>query len=190
MPKFPRPKSQEEKDRRQATRCRLVKDHLFICAGIIVFYFQSRRSIGSNRKLELISGEERRLITSLLTAGCQWPGEVAQAMLDVTAADADRRLDQMSVITSPAHAWELTRKACSQLGSGSEGVRGPERYYRGRSDGPMASREAGICTTALSVPSKTERTDAAFDVQGSRGAGDRQSHSLKPLMELVSLMGL
>lgn len=54
------------------------------------------------------------------------PGEVEQAMLDVTAADADRRLDQMSVITLTVHAWELT----SKMGTGSEGVRGPERYYR------------------------------------------------------------
>lgn len=58
------------------------------------------------------------------------PEEVEQAMLDVTAADADRRLDQMSVITLNAHAWGLTRKASLQMGTGSECVRRPERYYR------------------------------------------------------------
>lgn len=99
------------------------------------------------------------------------PGEVAQAMLDVTAADADRRLDQMSVITLTAHAWELTRKACSQMGTGREGARGPAEASTeaGPAGEPMASQEVGICTTALSVSSKTERIDTVFDVERSEG---------------------
>lgn len=33
----------------------------------------------------------------------------------------------------------------------------------------MASQEVGICTTALSVSSKTERIDTVFDVERSEG---------------------
>lgn len=44
----------------------------------------------------------------LVDAGCQCQGEAEQATLDVSAADAGRRLDQMSVIAFPAHAGEWT----------------------------------------------------------------------------------
>lgn len=102
------------------------------------------------------------------------PGEVAQAMLDVTAADAGRRLDQMSVITLTAHAWELTRKACLQMGTGSE------RYYRSSADELMASREVGIWTTVLSAPGETERIDAVFDVERSEGEKSDGTSGVKP----------
>lgn len=108
------------------------------------------------------------------------PGEVAQAMLDVTAADAGRRLDQMSVITLTAHAWELTRKACLQMGTGSEGARGPERYYRSSADELMASQEVGIWTTVLSASGETERIDAVFDVERSEGEKSDGTSGVKP----------
>lgn len=50
------------------------------------------------------------------------PGELqgrelqGRAMQDVTAADADCRLDQMSEIRLTVHAWELTRSARLQVG--------------------------------------------------------------------------
>lgn len=48
-------------------------------------------------------------------------------------------------------------------------ARGPERYYRSGADELTAWQEVGICTTVLSVSSKTERTDTAFDVERSEG---------------------
>lgn len=88
------------------------------------------------------------------------PGEVEQATLDVSAADADRRLDQMSVITLTGHAWELTSRACLQMGTGSEcspgavlPIRVTRRCLRGMWDG-----------TVVSSSGQTERTDTVFDV--------------------------
>lgn len=83
------------------------------------------------------------------------PREAEQATLDVTAADADRRLDQMSVITLTVHAWELT--GC-RWGSGSEAARRPERYLM---TSPFRQKEVGLAV--LSCSGQTNRTNTAFD---------------------------
>lgn len=69
------------------------------------------------------------------------PRGVRWAMQDVTAADANCRLDQMSVIRLTVYARELTRNTYLQMGTAGKSTCSPRTDYRSKGDELMRSNE-------------------------------------------------
>lgn len=175
---------------------RLVEDHLLICSAIIVFYFQSRCSIGSNRKLQLISGKERRLITSLLMPDANARGG--------RAGDAGRHCGRCGPQIGSNVCNHIN---CACLGIDSKGMLADGNRQRGcarptavlpqqgrRADGVAGSWNMDNSSVGFRRNRKDWRRVWCGEIRGGKRVTallewNLQSHSLKPLMELVSLMG-